>query len=390
MDTDKHRWKMGKIGVVAMLAFCAFAVAAKQPDFSKATAILEQGIKDGAYPGCTIVVGNEDKIIWSQAFGHMEYSDKEPVTKETMYDLASLTKVTGTTSVYMRLVQLGKIGIHDLVGKYMPEYVDLAPESEKEKRKAVTIENLLTHTSGFPSGRPLYKTANSYQEIILAACKVPLETDPGTKFTYSDLNLILAGEIASRVGGKPLWELERELVFDPLGMKDTMRNPPASLIPRIAPTEFKVGTETPWRGTVHDENSRGAGGITGHAGLFSSGESLAKLATELLRALDGKGKLMSQAVVADFVRPHVIGQNSDRGLGWGFTEHQNYETRHADKRPIYHTGFTGTSIEIDPVRKIYVILLTNRVYPTRDNSKVQEVRHRLPEAVLRALDKAAK
>ncbi len=376
---------------VALILSANSILSANKPDFTKAAAVLEAGIKDGAYPGCTVVVGNEDKILWSAAFGHMEYSDKEPVTKETMYDLASLTKVTGTTSLYMRLVQLGKVDIHARVSQYLPEFLERAPsEAERKKRKQITVENLLTHTSGLPSGRPLYKTTKNYQEMIQAACQVPLESDPGAVFRYSDLNMILAGEIAGRVGGKPSWQLERELVFDPLGMKDTMRNPPASLIPRIAPTEFKVGTETPWRGIVHDENSRGGGGITGHAGLFSTGESLAKLATELLLALDGKGKIMSQKVVADFVRPHVIGHNSDRGLGWGYTEHKDYEPRSPDQRPLYHTGFTGTSFEIDPVRKIYIILLTNRVYPTRDNQKVQSVRHHLPEEVLRALDEAAK
>ena len=361
--------------------------AASAPDFSEAATILKQGIADRAYPGCAVAVGTKDKILWSAAFGFFDYEDTTAVATNTIYDLASLTKVTGTTSVFMRLVEKGKVRISDPASKYLPEIVDLAEgDAEKAKRRKITIEHLLTHTAGLGAGKRF--AFHSHAKLVQAICRTSLEAEPGAHFRYSDFGMILLGEIAARAGGKPLLQLERELVFDPLGMTDTMRNPPASLIPRITPTEIPPGGHKPLRGVVHDENSHDNEGITGHAGLFSTTGDLSKLAAELLRALDGHSKIFSQAVVADFARPHPMGTNSNRGLGWGFTDSKNSEEKNSTQRALYHTGFTGTSMEIELDRKLFIILLTNRVHPTRDNNKISRVRRDLPEAVMRAFDQS--
>ena len=386
----KPRWNTrGQITVVtvAFLSVClelAAAAAAAGPDFAAAAALLARGIQARAFPGCTVAVGTDGKVLWSEAFGHLDYEHKVRVTRKTIYDLASVTKVAGTTSVYMRLVALGKLQISDPVCKHLPEFIELAPdEAERAKRRQVTVEHLLTHTGGLVAWKPLYRSVSSYPELLREILKFPLETEPGAKFRYSDLGMILLGEIASRAGGKPLPELERELVFSPLGMSDTLRNPSARLLPRIPPTENDPQTGKPVHGVVHDENARAAGGVTGHAGLFSTAEDLARHARELLRALDGRSRLFPKEVATDFLRVHPIVKDSQRALGWGLV-------RDADgkyTRAVGHAGFTGTWIWIDPDRKLYLVLLTNRVHPTRDNDSATKVRSEVTAAVAKSFDK---
>ncbi len=355
--------------------------AASPPDFSDAASILRRGIEDHAFPGCTVVVGTPDRILWSAALGCLDYEHHAPVTKQTLYDLASVTKVTGTTSVFMQLVQQGKVRISDPVSKYLPEFLDLAPtEEDKAWRKQVTIEHLLTHTAGLTAWKPYYRTHTNYASMLKAILETPLEVEPGTRFRYSDFGMILAGEVASRAGKKPLAELERELVFEPLGMTNTMRNPPPQLLDRIAPTERLPGSTNFVHGVVHDENARAAEGITGHAGLFSTAEDLAKLATELLRADEGKSKWLSQAVFEEFARPHELGGRAGRGLGWGIER--------GEKRAIGHNGFTGTYIRVELSRKMYIVLLTNAVHPTRDNNKLGPVRREAIASILAAFDQS--
>lgn len=371
---------------VVLLLFLFGAVevspaAGKKTDFSEAAAMLQRAVDDGAFPGCTVAVGNESGILWSAAFGHFDYESKKPVATNTIYDLASLTKVIGTTTVYMRLTALGKINVTDPVGKYLPEFIEAAPEeTEKAKREQITIQQLLTHTGGITSWKPYYRSVNSYKDLLQAIYNTPLESSPGEKFRYSDPGMMMLGEIASRAGGKKLPELEQELVFKPLKMTDTMRNPSSSLLDRIPPTERWPGKETFVHGVVHDENSRAGEGITGHAGLFSTTGDISKLAIELLRALDGKSKLFPKAVAEKFTQKQG---NVNRGLGWAITSSRS----DLSERSFGHTGFTGTSISIDPERKLFIVLLSNRVHPTRDNGKIGRVRSELNELVVKAWDR---
>jgi len=360
----------------------SFSAAAKDPNFSEAVLVLQEAIADRAFPGCAVAVGSDAGVVWSAAFGHSDYEDTQSVTNNTIYDLASCTKVVGTTSVYMRLSALGKINLTEHVEKILPEFIAAAADDdEKAKRKQITIEQLLTHTGGIAGWKPLYRTVNSYSEVLQAIYKTPLELNPGEKFSYSDLGMMLLGEIAARVGGKKLPELERELVFDPLQMRDTMRNPPECLLNRIPPTERWPDREDFVHGIVHDENSRAGEGITGHAGLFSTTEDLSKLATELLCAFDGDSKLFPKEVVENFTRKRGT---LNRGLGWGIAPQYDSSKTALSKTAFGHTGFTGTSIWIDPERKLFIILLSNRVHPTRDNDKIGKVRSQLAEAVVRA------
>lgn len=371
-----------RLACMVFAALCAEAGwAAGTPDFSEAADILRRGIESHAFPGCTVVVGTEDKVLWSEGFGCLDYEHHVPVTKQTIYDLASVTKVTGTTSVFMQLVQQGTMKMSDPVSKYIPEFIDLASTDEdRATRQKVTVEHLLAHTAGLIAWKAYYRTYTNYSAMLQAILKTPLERDPGTQFRYSDFGMLLAGEVASRAGKEPLAELERDLVFLPLGMTNTMRNPPPQLKARIAPTERWPGSTNFVHGIVHDENSRAGEGITGHAGLFSTAEDLSKLAAELLRAADGKSKWLSKEVFVEFARPHGTGRSSGRGLGWGLDGDE--------KKAISHNGFTGTYIRVELSRKMYLVLLTNAVHPTRENGKLGGVRREAINAILEAFDES--
>jgi CubicO group peptidase (beta-lactamase class C family) len=363
--------------VLGLLLCAGDSRAASTPDFSEAATILQRGIEDHAFPGCTVVVGTADKILWSGAFGCLDYEHHVPVTKQTLYDLASVTKVTGTTAVFMQLVKQGKVRMSDPVSRYIPEFIELAPTAEDgAKRKQITVAHLLTHTAGLTSWKAYYRSHTNYAAMLQAILKTPLERDPGAQFRYSDFGMLLAGEVASRAGKKPLGELERELVFVPLGMTNTLRNPPARFHTRVAPTERWPGGTNFVHGVVHDENSRAADGITGHAGLFSTAEDLSKLAAELLRAAEGRSTWLSQSVFEEFAGPHELVRNGNRGLGWGIER--------GEKQALGHNGFTGTYIRLELSRKMYVVLLTNAVHPTRDNNKLGSVRRAFIDSVLQA------
>jgi CubicO group peptidase (beta-lactamase class C family) len=369
--------------VISLISIMSFEC---KPNFSKVAEIMRKSVADHAFPGGTIAVGNDKEVVWSEAFGNQDYTHLQAVTPNTLYDLASLTKVIGTTSVYMKLVEAEKINVKHPVREYLPDFIDKAPTPhDKELRHNITIENLLTHTGGFFADKPFWKypSVKGYKTLIDEILKTPLENPPNTKFVYSDISMMIAGEVASHVGNKPLDQLEQELVFRPLMMNDTLRNPPKSLWYRVPPTEKVPDTnDTYIHGFVHDENARAGQGITGHAGLFSTTLDLSVFATQILLGLQGKGKLFSNAVLEQFVSQSKVIPNLGRTLGWAFDDQGTSEK---PDRYIHHTGFTGTSIRIYLDRKLYIILLTNRVHPTRENTEIIKVRLEVADAVLKAV-----
>ncbi|MEX2186493.1 MAG: serine hydrolase domain-containing protein [Pirellulales bacterium] len=357
-------------------------------DFSPVARVLDAAVADGAFPGCVATIGNADGPLWTQAFGHLAGDGKQSTTAETIYDLASLTKVLGTTSVVACLLRDGKMKLDDPLERFLPEFVSSAADESREARRRVTIEHLLTHSAGLPAGRPLYKSASGYKEIIAEAAKTKLAAPPGEKFVYSDLGFMLLGEAASRAGGKPLAELEQSLVFKPLAMRDTMRQPADNLRSRIAPTERVAGSQPDENkfvhGVVHDENSRAGEGLTGHAGLFSTAADVGRYGQEWLRALDGKSDVFPREWAERFVARHNLPAGSSRALGW---DTPSGRSSSGTKMPqvFGHTGFTGTSVWIDRQRRIYVVLLTNRVHPTRANQKIHQVRRDFADAAVAAV-----
>lgn len=383
-----NRREFGLVAIAATVVGRSAVGSDRKTDFKSVAKVLEKAVADAAFPGCVATVGNVDGPLWTQAFGHLSAeppaAERIATTADTIYDLASLTKILGTTSVTACLLRDDKMKLDDPLEKFVPEFVASAAEDQQPTRRAVTIKHLLTHSSGLPAGRPLWKNGRSYADVVAAAAKVALDAKPGEKAVYSDLGFILLGEAAARVSGKPVAELEQSLVFEPLGMKQTCRRPAESLLPRIAPTERAAGTNVEEQefvhGVVHDENARAGEGLTGHAGLFATAGDVGRYGQEWLRALAGKSEWLPRELAQTFISRAELPAGSSRALGWDTPSGRSSAGRKMPKA-FGHTGFTGTSIWIDPERGIYLTLLANRVHPTRTNQKIAAVRREFADRV---------
>ena len=319
--------------------------------------VVERGIKAGGYPGAAVVVGRKGAVVWEKGFGHLGWTaDASSVTADkTIYDLASLTKVVGTTTAVMILYDEGKIHLDDKVVKYIPEFTGGGRES-------VTIRHLLEHRSGLPAGRDLWRLAHTPEEARAAVISTELFAPPGQYYEYSDLGADMLGFVVEAVSGQRLDQFLEARVFAPLGMHDTHFRPDASLRGRIAPTELTPPRGYPLRGEVHDENAYALGGVAGHAGLFSTANDLSIFAQMLLNG----GKYRDTRLIADStVQLFTKRAAGTRALGWDTCAGEYGCGRYMGTNAYGHTGFTGTSLWIDPDRQMFVVLLTNRVHAAR-------------------------
>lgn len=345
--------------------------------------VLDRALADSAFPGAIAVVGTRDGGVTAYAVGRIDWPPQSPPPDErTLWDLASLTKVVGMTTAMMQLVEQDRVELDAPVVRYIPEFA--GPGKER-----VTIRHLLTHSSGLPSWRPLYKeaaTADTAQSVVFAT---PLDTVPGARMVYSDLGAILLGKVVERVSGESLDAYLSRHVFGPLGMTSTMYRPDASLRGRIAPTEFDPWRQRKIHGEVHDENAFMLGGVSGHAGLFSTAGDLARFARMMLAGgtLDGV-RVLRASTIAQFTAVQDPGL-SPRALGWETPSGRNSAGTRMSARAFGHTGFTGTSLWMDPEAGVFVILLSNRVNPSRQNTRIGLVRTALADAVMAALGAAA-
>ena len=348
-----------------MKLLCCAALAAatlSAQSFSAGPALdktIEEAIAQDRLPGAVLLIGHDGHVVYRKAYGlRAQFPRQETMTLDTIFDVASLTKVIATTSSMMKLFEQGKFRLNDKVTAYIPEF--------QNGKSDITIRNLFTHFSGLQPDVPLKNPWSGYDTGIHLACTDPPAGPPGVRYVYSDINFELLGEIVHRLSGQTVAEYARQNIFLPLAMKDTMFLPPASLIPRIAPTERTPKDGPPLRGVVHDPTARNMGGIAGHAGLFSTADDLSRFAQMMLNGgeLDGV-RIFSPLTVQKFTEPQSPpDQPILRGLGW------DIDSPHSGNRgelfPIGsygHTGFTGTSIWIDPFSKSYVILLANSVHP---------------------------
>jgi len=351
---------------VLLLLACAASLFA-QATFPGAAAVdeeINQAVQDGLIPGAVLVIGHDGQVVYRKSYGERSLIPaREPMTVDTIFDAASLTKVVATTSSVMKLFEQGKIRLDDPVTKYLPEF--------QEGHSPITIRNLMTHFSGLRPDLDLKPAWSGYETGIHRALIDKPAGPPGVRFVYSDINFILMGEIVRRLSGQMLSDFARANIFEPLGMKDSLFLPPASLRPRIAPTEIDPTTGRPLWGVVHDDTSRYMGGVAGHAGLFTTADDLAKFAQMLLDHGQANGtRLFSPLTIEKFTTPESpADQPILRGLGWDIDS--PYSSNRGDLFPIGsfgHTGFTGTSMWMDPVSRSYVILLTNVVHPHRGKS----------------------
>jgi CubicO group peptidase (beta-lactamase class C family) len=374
--------------------------------------VLADAVAGGTTPGAVVLVGQGQELLFEAAFGRESYdADAAPVTLETRFDLASLTKVIVTTTLVMHHVETGALSLDSPAALFVPEFVDDGV-ADKELKATITIRDLLTHASGMlwwtdlwarhgvaPSARPVpaQAIAQARQAYLNEIVQLPLVDPPGVKTVYSDLGLLLLGEIVERAGGAPLDQQAQSLIFEPLGMTATgyrSRNSPASFdTSGVAPTEL----DPQWRGRVvagpvhglvHDENAYGLGGVAAHAGLFSTAGDLGRFARMLLSGGVFEGqRLLNGDTIARFTRPALRVEGSSRALGWDTPSGERSSAgNYFSARSFGHTGFTGTSMWMDPERDLFVVLLTNRVHPTRDNNQIRDLRIDLHDAIVLDLE----
>ena len=357
--------------ILLVAAVLAPGQGASQMDVRKLDAIeplVTQAIAEKKLPGAVVLVGRGDKTLYQKAIGNRAVVPAvEPMTLDTMFDLASLTKVVATTTSVMILLEEGKIRLSDRVASFVPGF-------ERYGKGDITVRHLMTHSSGLRPDVDLADAWSGYDAAIkLAIDEVPA-SPPGERFVYSDINYFLLGEIVRHVSGHPLNEFAAERIFEPLGMKDTTFLPPASRRGRIAPTErctpFGWPCDGPGaamlRGVVHDPTARRMGGVAGHAGLFSTAADLAVFCRMLLAGGEYRGtRILSPLTVAKMTTPASgPGERNVRGLGWDLDS--AFSSNRGELLPLGsfgHTGFTGTSLWIDPSTELFVVFLSNRVHP---------------------------
>jgi uncharacterized protein YbbC (DUF1343 family)/CubicO group peptidase (beta-lactamase class C family) len=344
-------------------------------------AIVDGGVRDHLYPGAVLIVGHDGKILHRKAYGNRALVPAtEPMTVDTIFDIASLTKVVATTPALMLLFEQGKLRIDDPVTAYLPEF--------QGGHSDITVRDLLTHFSGMRPDLDLSPAWSGYDTGIRRALQERPVSPPGTRFAYSDINFEILGEIVHRLSGKTLDEYSSQAIFQPLHMTETGFHPVPLLRSRIAPTEIDPATNMPFRGVVHDPTARFMGGVAGHAGVFATATDLAKYAQMWL---DSGAPLFSPLTVKKFTSPNSPpDQPILRGLGWDIDS--GYSAPRGELFPIGsygHTGFTGTSLWIDPASKTYIILLTNSVHPS-GGKNLNPVRAKIANVVAAAFGVSTK
>jgi CubicO group peptidase (beta-lactamase class C family) len=384
--------------VLAVLLIALQAAPARSSPISPAAfdaatfdPLVVEGIRAGAYPGATLIVGRRDTILFRKGYGHLTWSAASPVANadSTLYDLASLTKVVATTTALMLLVDHKKVDLDAPVATYVPEF-------RGEGTAGITVRQLLSHTSGLRADIPddelkaIPDSATLMQRVLRETPRAP----PGTRVTYSDLNAILLGEIVARAAGEPLDVFAARNIFGPLGLRETMFRPPPRLRARIAPTGVWRGH--PVAGSVNDGSAFRLRGVSGNAGLFATAADLARFAQFMLRGgelPDGRSLVSAETVRLFTTRAAGLGRGTEaRALGWQALptgESVSSAGTLFGPRSYGHTGWTGTSLWIDPDRDLFVVLLTNRAFVPRARrpfTVLKGVRGRVADAAARASD----
>jgi CubicO group peptidase (beta-lactamase class C family) len=375
-----------------MAPFCGLALSVSSlhaQQFRGVDAAVRGGIQKGLYPGAVVVIGRRDTVLYAKGYGHLTWSRAaaRPQPDSTLWDLASITKVVGTASAVLRLVDEGRIALDSPVVHYLPRFTG----GEKAQ---VTVRMLLDHTSGLPAYVPFYRLAHSPETVVDQLYAEPLERAPGDSAAYSDLNAMLLGLVLEQVAAKPLDQIVREEVLEPLDLTHTLYRPPPEARRWVAPSGRYRGR--PVRGEVNDQNAARFGGVAGHAGLFSTGNDLARFAQVWLRqGLGPNGRWARAETMRLFLTPSP--RSGTRLLGW---DGPTLDAP-ADDPSVFgtmvsaaaygHTGWTGTELWVDPARDLFVVFLTNRSYDPRTRrsiDKLRLVRAQLSDAAGRAVSPA--
>jgi beta-N-acetylhexosaminidase len=345
-------------------------------------AVMLRALRDSVFPGGIALIGTRTDVLAEVAVGRIDWAADAPMPNaQTVWDMASLTKVVGMTTAMMQLVEQRKVELDAPVQRYLPEWT--GPWKER-----VTVRHLMAHSSGLRAWRPVFQEAETAEAARKLLLETPLDTFPGVRYVYSDIGAILAGMVIERVSGQSLDDYLASRVFGPLRMVDTRYRPPAEWIDRIAPTEVDPWRGRHLRGEVHDENAYRLGQVSAHAGLFSTAADVARFAQAMLNGGElGGARIVTPRSIAEFSRV----QNpalSHRTLGWESPNGTNSAGTVMRSPAFGHTGFTGTSLWIDPANDLFIVILTNRVNPTRDNSRIGPVRTTIADVTSRAASAA--
>ena len=353
-----HRTKTILIIIAILFLSKTQSNAAQKQDFSTIDRIIEDGIAAKKFPGAVVIVGHNGHVVFHKAYGNRSLiPGPEPMTEDTIFDVASLTKVLATAPAVMQLYEQGRFLLNDPVSKYLPEFA-------ANDKQDITIRQLLTHYSGLPDVSLDDVWSGKQEGLRRAFASVPI-TAPGVQFRYSDINFIVLGALVEKLSGLTLDQYEAKYIARPLGLEHTRFLPPASWQDRIAPTQYDNGVML--RGLVHDPTSRRMGGVAGHAGLFSTAGEVAIYAQNLLDRLAGRPSRfpLSRLTLEKMTTPGQPATGTAlRGLGWDIDS--PYSSNRGELFPIGsfgHTGFTGTSVWIDPTTDTYVVMMANAVYP---------------------------
>ena len=360
--------------------------SAQDERFSSAFRILQNAIAAQAFPACSLAVSFQGELVACKALGRFTYDQGSPdVTPASIFDLASLTKVVATTAMAMILYERGLLDLEAAVTAIIPEFA--AGSSDGSLRREVTLHMLLAHSSGLPAYEKLFLHSKTRDAILQAAFATPLTAAPGTRAEYSDIGFILLGLALQRLADESLDVFCQREVFGPLGMSRTTFNPGPTLKQSIPPTaEDRNFRNRLIQSEVQDENASVLGGVAGHAGLFSSAEDLAIFAHSML---NGGYPILRSSTVDFFSRREATPGGTSRALGWDTPSAPSQSGKYFSPRSFGHLGYTGTSLWIDPERRLSIVLLTNRTWPDCKNEAIKQLRPAVHDAVIEALEKQA-
>jgi serine-type D-Ala-D-Ala carboxypeptidase len=346
--------------------------------FARAFQVLREGIDQRAFPGAALAVVHQGTLVALKGIGHYIYDASSPgVSADCIWDLASVTKIVGTTAATMVLYERGLLRLDQRLSELMPQF------GGDRQRERITIRMLLSHCSGLPAYVKFFQSHDTEESILNAAMRLPLEAEEGTRAQYSDTGFMLLGKALEVITNRRLDEFCHAEIFVPLGMTETSFLPPQEWRGRIPPTEDdRLFRHKVIQGEVNDENAWAMGGVAGHAGIFASALDVAKFAHCMLK---GGAPILHRETIELFTRRELSPVDTSRALGWDAPSQPSQSGKHFSPRSFGHLGFTGTSLWCDPERQLAVTLLTNRTWPDRSVQLIKQIRPRFHDAVIECL-----
>ena len=371
----------------AGFSFLVRNLAEHEDRFRSAFGVLGKAIAASAFPSCSLAVTLRGELVAHKAIGRFTYDPASPeVTTATLFDLASLTKVVATTTMAMILYERGLLDLEAPVTAIVPKFAGGSDDND-DRRREITLRMLLAHSSGLPAYEKLFLSAKTREDLLQTAFNTRLTADPGERAEYSDIGFIILGVALERLADESLDVFCQREIFGPLGMTHTTFNPAAALKEAIPPTaDDRSFRQRIIQGEVQDENASVIGGVSGHAGLFSTAEDLAIFAHGML---NGGYPILRPETVALFSRRESVPESTSRALGWDTPSARSQSGKYFSSRSFGHLGYTGTSLWIDPERQLSITLLTNRTWPDCQNQAIKLVRPAVHDAVMEILGKIA-